>query len=81
MIDSYLMTLPESESAECQILYNYKIYIYSNESLIIVSHVRMYSGEGGGYSGLVVVTPPRPQTFIFERHCLMNPERIASMYM
>ena len=48
MIDSYLMTLPESESAECQILYNYKIYIYSNESLIIVSHVRMYSGEGGG---------------------------------
>ena len=47
----------------------YIIYIYINESLIIVSPVRMYSGEGG-YYGLVVVTQPCPQTFLCERDYL-----------
>ena len=59
------------------------IYIYFNESLIIVSPVRMYSGEGGGgYYGLVVITQPRPrpQTFLCERDYLNNPERIASIF-
>ena len=57
------------------------VYIYFNESLIIVSPVRMYSGEGGCY-GLVVVTQqrPRPQTFLCERDYLKNPERIASIF-
>ena len=64
-----------------KILYIY-IYIYINESLIIVSPVRMYSGGGGGYYGLVVVTQPRqrPQTFLCERDYLKNPERIASIF-
>ena len=39
----------------------------------------MYSGEGG-YYGLVVVTQPRPQTFLCERDYLNNPERIASIF-
>ena len=57
------------------------IYIYINESLIIISPVRMHSGEGG-YYGLVVVTQPRPlpQTFLCERDYLKNPERIASIF-
>ena len=56
------------------------VYIYFNESLIIVSPVRMYSGEG--YYGLVVVTQPRPrpQPFLCERDYLKNPERIASIF-
>ena len=57
------------------------IYIYINGSLIIVSPIRMYSGEGG-YYGLVVVTQPRPrpQTFPCERDYLKNPERIDSIF-
>ena len=45
--------------------------VYINESLIIVSPVRMYSGEGG-YYGLVVVTQPRPrpQTFLCDNYIL-----------
>ena len=59
------------------------LYIYSNESLLIVSPERMYTG---GYYGLVVVMPPRPrprpQTFLCERDYFKNPERIASiLYM
>ena len=60
------------------------LYIYSNESLIIVSPLRMYTGEGGGYYGLVIVTLPCPrlQTFLCERDYFKNLERIASiLYM
>ena len=33
----------------------------------------------GGYYGLDVVTPPRPQTFVCERDNLKNSERTASI--
>ena len=39
----------------------------------------MYSG-GGGYYGLVVVMPPRPQTLHRSHDNLKNPYRIASIF-
>ena len=57
------------------------IYIYINETLIIVAPYECTRGEGG-YYGLVVVTQPRPrpQTFHCERDYLKNPEWIASIF-
>ena len=40
----------------------------------------MYSRGGGIYYGLVIVTPPSPQTFLCERDNLKNAERIASIF-
>ena len=55
--------------------------IYNGE-YVIVSPVRMYSGGGGGGgdTGLVIVTPPRPQTFLCECDNFKNPEWIASIF-
>ena len=39
---------------------------------IVSSHV--------GYYGLVVITPPRPQTFLCERDNLKSPEWITSIF-
>ena len=44
---------------------------------IIVSPVR---STYGGYYGLVVVTPPRPQTLDRSHYNLKNPYRIASIF-
>ena len=54
------------------------IMIWYSYGTIIVSPVRMY--VQGIYYGLVVVTPPRPQTYLCERDNLKNPERIASIF-
>ena len=45
--------------------------------VIIVSPVR---STYGGYYGLVVVTPPRPQTLHRSHDNLKNPYRIASIF-
>ena len=37
-------------------------------------------GGGGGYYGLVVVTPQCPQTFHRLHDNLQNPDRIASIF-
>ena len=46
--------------------------------VIIVSPVR--STYGGYYNGLVIVTPPRPQTLHRSHDNFKNPDRIASLF-
>ena len=62
---------------QCHLLYN--VHILEDASSLIVSPVRSTYGE---YYGLVVVTPPRPQTLQRSHDNLKNPYRIASiLYM